>query len=41
MMVHLMAREGRMPYAGGTSTPEEALGRLPVLRRVLRTVHRA
>jgi hypothetical protein len=25
MMVHLMAREGRMPYAGGTPTPEEAL----------------
>ena len=25
MMVHLMAREGRMPYAGDTPTPEESL----------------
>ena len=25
MMVHLMAREGRMPYAGATPSPEEAL----------------
>ena len=25
MMVHLMAREGRTPYAGATPTPEEAL----------------
>ena len=25
MMVHLMAREGRAPYAGGAPTPEEAL----------------
>ena len=25
MMVHLMAREGRTPYAGDTPTPEEAL----------------
>ena len=25
MMVHLMAREGRMPYAGETPTPEESL----------------
>jgi hypothetical protein len=25
MMVHLMAREGRMPYAGETPTPEETL----------------
>lgn len=25
MMVHLMAREGRVPYAGDTPTPEEAL----------------
>lgn len=25
MMVHLMAREGRTPYAGGAPTPEEAL----------------
>lgn len=25
MMVHLVAREGRMPYAGATPTPEEAM----------------
>ena len=25
MMVHLMAREGRMPYAGDTPTPEESM----------------
>ena len=25
MMMHLMAREGRTPYAGDTPTPEEAL----------------